>query len=216
MHYGEFAGKNSSNILILGESHHISKYNVADMIAGVKASYKTEECMYDYFNNRTNQDYFFFDKIVESFGFNPDEEREKFWHSVYFGNYVNVLCGVGDNTAKKMIRENREKYNDELFTFVNRHNISTVFCFSINVFNNGLPALNNNSDETSKKQIIGKLYKKNVYIRHCLYRANVEHAGSKVILDNDLEIYGIGHPSSRGGYCPQLMQSVLKGKLQLK
>ncbi len=212
MHYGEFSGKNAGNILILGESHHISTTNEADMTAGVKASYSTEEVIYDYFKDRNNKDYFFFDKIVQSFGFLP-EEREKFWNSVYFGNYVDVLCGVGDSFAKRIIKENREKYNNELFTFINEHNISTVFCFSVNVYSNGLPSLNKNSDEAEEKHIAGILNKKNVYVRHCFYRAGIEHGGADVILRKDLEIYGIPHPSSRGGYSSELIGSVLVGKL---
>lgn len=216
MHYGEFIGKNARNILILGESHHISKTDKVDMTSGIKASYSTKDCIIDYLSNPEKQNYLIFDKIVKSFGFNPDEEREKFWHSVCFGNYVNVLCGVGDSTAKNMIKENRINYNNELFTFINRYNISTIFCFSINVYDNGLPSLNKNSIELCEKKAIGKFNDKNVYIRRCLYCANEKHDNVDIILNNNLDVYGIGHPSSQGGYSAELMQTALKGKINLK
>ncbi|MBR2410400.1 MAG: hypothetical protein IKB08_01615 [Clostridia bacterium] len=214
MHYGEFSGKNAKNILILGESHHISTTDEKDKTAGVRASYSTAQCIIDYIAKPDEQNYRFFDKIVSSFGFSPDSQRQEFWDSVHFGNYINVLCGVGDSVAKRFINENKTEYNDELFAFVNEHNISKIYCFSVNVYENGLPSMAK-GEESCKKDTIGRLNGKNVYLRHCLYRAGLEHSGTNVVLKNDLTVYGISHPSSQSGYSIEIMQKVLKGKINI-
>lgn len=215
MHYGEFSGKNANSILILGESHHVSRTDEENMTAGVSVSYSTEQCIIDYMANPENQNYLFFDKIVASFGFFPDLQRQEFWDCVHFGNYINVLCGVGDSVAKCFIKQNKTEYNDELFTFVNEHNISEIFCFSINVYENGLPSIVK-GEESCKKDKIGRFNNKNVYLRHCLYRAGLRHPGTNVVLNNDLKVYGISHPSAQSGYSAEIMQKELKGKINIE
>ena len=48
-----------------------------------------------------------------------DDEFESFWNNVYFANYVDGLCGIGDSKAKILIKNNKEIYNNELFEFIN-------------------------------------------------------------------------------------------------
>lgn len=49
-------------------------------------------------------------------------------------------------------------------------------------------------------------------IKHCKYLANVEHKNVDVILNKDIEVYGMRHPSARGGYRVENYIDVL-GKL---
>ena len=50
------------------------------------------------------------------------------------------------------------------------------------------------------------------WIKHCKYLANVEHKNVDVILNKDIEVYNMRHPSARGGYRVENYSDVL-GKL---
>ena len=63
--------------------------------------YSTTKVVNDYLTNyntcsgkERDQCYRFFDNIVNAFGINTETNREKFWEKVYFGNYIDELCGV--------------------------------------------------------------------------------------------------------------------------
>lgn len=225
MHWGVFhgklAGERKERILILGESHHISteKDVTTNKNPGVRATYSTHNIVEEYlqnYNTCTGKDrkdsFLFFDKIVRTFGIDPETSRSEFWDQVYFGNYIDVLCGIGDDFAKNQIKsgKNRQKYNDQLFDFINAHNISQIFCFSVLSYNN-LPSMV--SGEKEEPNAIGKQGKRNVYLYRCLYKAGVARENTSIVLEKDLEVFGIRHPSAKGGYPLELFAKELSGKI---
>lgn len=223
MHKGPFIGKNADSrkkrILILCESHHTGKDN---SVPGIEAKYKTEEVIReDYYNlkSHSGSKYLIFDKIVRSFGIDPDKgnNRYDFWENVYFGNYIDVLCGIGDNTAKNTIKSktngksNRIIYNNELFEFINEKGIDIVFCFSRLVFNN-LPSLSKQYYNEEIMKTIGctKTIRGRDYIACCKYLPNIEHGSVDVKLNKEITVFGMRHPSSRWGYDPVNYSDILK------
>lgn len=115
MFKGVYEGKNakhqSKRILILGESHYDKDgYN----------DFTTDSVVQNFYSNPGEKKYQFFHKIAKCFFENVkdiDDEFESFWNNVYFANYVDGLCGIGDSKAKILIKNNKEKYNNELFEF---------------------------------------------------------------------------------------------------
>lgn len=208
MHKGEYVGCNAKRILILGESHHISRNpRSPDKTAGKEATYDTADVVREYFDDpgKNNQNLRFFGKIADSFGVfaSIEAERELFWDNVYFANYVDVLCGVGDDTARKLIKANRQQYNHDLFRFINEHGIKAVFCFGISVYAHGLPGLckdNQEEKNSSWKRECGMVGGKRNYIRRCVYLPDTDHPGVDVRLNHAVEVYGLRHPSAQGGY----------------
>lgn len=98
-----------------------------------------------------------FIRIAESFGYSDDLRRD-FYDKVYFGNYVDRLCGKsGDNTAAKIIACYRQEYNDQLFTYINEHEIRYLVCFSKRVYWNLPKKAKKVSGETSKGYSAGKI-----------------------------------------------------------
>ena len=102
MHKGVFKGEKAKDqpvkILILGESHHINTDSkvTTDKIAGVPASYTTASVIHEHLEKRKIHG--FFTKIAKTFGI-PETEEENFWQGVYFGNYIDVLCGIGNSCS---------------------------------------------------------------------------------------------------------------------
>ena len=215
MHKGVFnAEKHGLNILILGESHHVStKPNVTtDKVAGVPATYTTASVVEEHLaklKDSNKGEYPFFTKIAETFG---AEDENTFWQSVYFGNYIDVLCGIGNSVAKNQIKEkgNRLKYNDQLFQFVNEHKIEKIFCFSILAYKN-LPGLSDN--EKSTWETVGMRGNRRAFLRKCQYNAGVQHEGTSVILQQNLRVYGISHPQAKGGYSSEMYANALKNQI---
>lgn len=213
MHKGEFVGinahKKQNRTLILGESHHVSTDSsvTTDKIAGVPASYTTASVIQEHLDKSKTHD--FLTKIAKTFG---SEEENVFWQSVFFGNYIDVLCGIGNSVAKNQIKDkdNRIKYNDQLFQFVNQHKIEKIFCFSILAYKS-LPSLSD--DEESTRETIGMRGNRRVFLRHCQYKAGLQHEGTSVILHQPLHVYGISHPQSKGGYSPEIYANALKNKI---
>lgn len=209
--YGKEAADQCKKILILGESHHWSQSDQEKTPAErneKERSYTTTNVMRDYFNNQgVDPCYRFFEKIVQSFGIQP-ENRELFWNKVYFGNYVDRLCGIKDDAAQKHIQKNRRQYNDALFTFVNEHDIDMVFCFGRRVFN-ALPSLADRAEDggiITNNIFIGK---KKDYIGLCIYQPDTIHKHASVLLKKPLYAYSLRHPSAAGGYKPSNYQPVL-------
>lgn len=227
MHHGVFKGVNSSDrarrILILGESHHISKTDKDNMEAGKPATYTTSSVVNAHIKGINTSSLEFFRKIGKSFGYKmeTEEDRESFWSNVYFGNYIEVLCGIKDSAAKRILKEkkgnktNRETYNDTLFKFVNDNGIDIVVCFGRLVFDN-LPSLNRDHFDEENPKKNGKIKegikigKSNDYIGKCIYLPNIDHKNTKVILEKRLEAYSLRHPSAAGGYNPENYVDVLK------
>lgn len=212
MHKGVFnAEEYGLNILILGESHHVSTDPsvTTDKIAGVPATYTTASVVLEHLEKLKNEKkgmHPFLTKIAQTFG---AEDEDAFWQSVYFGNYIDVLCGIRNSVAKNQIEynDNRIKYNDQLFQFVNEHKIEKIFCFSILAYKS-LPTLTDN--EESIWETIGMRGNRRVFLRQCQYKAGVQHEGTSVILQQNLRVYGISHPQAKGGYSPEMYVNALK------
>lgn len=144
---GAAAAAQPKKILILGESHHGDRPE--DVGKPVEQG-ATEKVVRDYLSQKdgTEQCLQFFHKIALSFGIDADKDAEKklFWDKVFFGNYVDVLCGVKDDAAKKFIQADKDRYNQGLAEFIQAHEIDVVFCFSDEVFD----ALPNNEGRWSR------------------------------------------------------------------
>jgi len=199
VYVGKEAEKQSKKVLILGESHYHDDIN--------DKTFSTLGVMDDFKKNSTDVSYKFFHKIAKSCGIESidiNEEFELLWDKVYFGNYVEELCGIRTDVAKNFIKSNRVKYNDNLFSFINENNIDIVLVFSRLVFNNSLPSLSKKykSDEALENLDDGtiKVGKCRDYISHCRYFANAKHRYSNIILNKDVDFYGLRHPSAWGGY----------------
>ena len=186
MYPGVWIGKeaNENGILIHGESH----YGETETTRGVIDFYLSE-------NRKGNRDDWmrFFDRISKSFGYS--EINENFWDKVFYGNYVEVPCGVGDNRADEAISVNRRDYNNHLFSFVNENDISSIVCFSQKVYF-ALPDLV--GDEFCEGDIvIGKSSggKRNI-ARICHYSATDKiREYCEVALKKPLMVYQVKHPS---------------------
>lgn len=222
--HGENAEKQPKRILILGESHHTNSTDNQEV--GKSATYTTHEKIQQYIDQYndsiTQRDncYQFFEKIVLSFG-EAVTDRAKFWNKVYFGNYIPVLCGVGDDKAENLIKgkdessgeSNRSRYNDALFEFVNAHEIDGIFCFSRRTYN-ALPSYHDNS-EKRENAWDGETGGKRDYISHCVYRKDVthNHTDKTKILNKELHVYGLRHPSGKCGFEPSNYSSHLAALL---
>ena len=198
-------GSLNSNIrvLILGESHYDEENNL-----GANVTFSTSGVVEYYFKKRERWAPFF-DKIAASFGYDIDNARS-FYEQVCFGNYVDVVCGVGDNNcARYYINLNRIKYNSDLFKFVNEYSVDVVVCFSKLVYSN-LPKIGS-KDEHWDRKTIGKIGNRNNNVDICFYRKDVVHDFCDVKLQNDLKVYGVRHPSARGGFkSEQVYQFMIK------
>lgn len=215
MYKGEFVGiefkKQPRKILILGESHHWCKEDAQKTAVEkekIEAEYRTYKIIWDYLQtNGQNASYHFFDKIVESFGVSKDN-RVEFWNKVCFGNYVDVLCGVGDEAAKQKIAKKRKEYNSALFQFIKDNDIDIVFCFSRRAYN-ALPSWCDKDED--KGTVASDIWVKGKrdYIALCSYKPNREHKHTDVLLSKEVKVYGLRHPSCRGGYIPSNYKTVL-------
>lgn len=205
MYKGVFAGKLASEqkkrVLILGESHH------GNPTVWKQENKTTKDVVLSYLKKyhggQSDPNYAFFEKIVNSFGFDPKKYREEFWSKVYFGNYVDVLCGSRDSKAKREIKKQKEKddiYNQELFEFINDKEIDVVFCFSKLVWKN-LPV-----------EIPYQQKAESAYIKSCIYEAE-KGFGNIPTLKKPLKVYGMRHPTS-WGYSPKNYQEVLHNALE--
>ena len=223
MHKGVFIGKDAANqdkrILILGESHHISNDPESEnRTFGVPASYKTKDVVLEHINDIENEkkSLRFFQKIGQSFGYpmKTKEEKEAFWNQVYFGNYIDVLCGIKDDAAKNYLKKgnNRRRMNDDLFQFINENEIDVIVCFG-RLIMEYLPSLNPEykKEEDGGKLKAGEIFTggKRDYIENCIYIPDIEHKNSSVTLKKRLEAYGLRHPSAQGGFCAENYKDVL-------
>ncbi|SDB28536.1 hypothetical protein [Eubacterium oxidoreducens] len=202
MYPGAWIGKkaNENGILILGESH----YGETETTRGVIEFYLSE-------NHKGSRDEWmrFFDRISKSFGYY--EMSEEFWDKVFYGNYIEMPCGVGDNKADEAISENRRDYNNSLFSFVNENDINCIVCFSQKVYY-AMPDLV--GDEFCEEDIeIGKSSggRRNI-ARICYYLATDEkRKHCEVSLEKPLTVYQVKHPS-RGFDIGQAKEFFYKNK----
>lgn len=189
----------NKQILVLGESHYSNDRN---------CNFTTKNVIENYHKESNKPEYHFFHKIAQSFNVNTndiDKEFSEFWDYVYFGNYVPELCGIKDSKAKNFITKNRKEYNNQLFNFINEYNIDIdiLFVFSRLTYNN-LPSFSRKHIKQEKAENADngnlKVGKCRDWISHCKYLSNVEHPNVDVILNKDIDVYGMRHPSARGGY----------------
>lgn len=138
--------------------------------------------------------YRFFDNIVLAFGMNPETNRIDFWEMVYFGNYIDEICGVRDQYATNLLKnqDNREKYNDQLFNFITEYKIDIVFCFSRKVYNNLPPLEDFDIEIPGEKGNSQRLDK-------CVYYPG-KRKQNKISLKKPVIIYGLHHPSQGFSY----------------
>ena len=211
MHEGVWCPKDENitpKILILGESH----YGDAGT-QGQKSTGLTKEVI-GYFLAGNIKDGWkeFFYKIAMSFGYKRDiDDVAKFYNRVYFGNYVDVLCDIGEeNNAKKYIKENRIKYNNELFDFCNSKEIDIIICFSKLVYNN-TPTIEL-SGEKDYDFVLGTVGNKRNIAHKTIFKKG-PRVESEVGLNKDLILYGIRHPSSKGGYASDQVYEFLSKEL---
>ncbi len=207
MHKGVFEGNNLStncNILILGESHHHMVANDPD--------YTTEGVVKNYFLYPNDKDYRFFDKIANCFGY-PSEQREVFWNKVRFANYVTESnCDIQTDKAKELMKNNSEKYNQELFEFVNQNEIDVIFCFSRLVYKH-LPRRASFEEkgvcfETPK---VGNVSDR---IDKFVYKPGARPDGNTA-LKKQLTVYGFRHPSYRRSFSAENYREVLQKEIQI-
>lgn len=207
MHKGVFKGNDLSknyNILILGESHHHSEmYDI---------NYTTENVVKNYFRNPKDRAYRFFDKIAASFGYSANE-KEVFWNKVYFGNYVDESnCGSRTDRAKLLVENNKDKYNEELFEFINQNGIDIVLCFSRLVYNN-LPE-QTLSENKSVRFYVDSTGGKKDWIDKFIYKPG-KRANDDLDLSKKLTVYGLRHPSARCGFRPEHYKDYLQKEIRL-
>lgn len=217
MHPGVFIGEKAERqkvkILILGESHHWSKEDWALQPGETEAqakerrekkakSYKTKDVMNCYFDNyleHNNRDkaYRFFDNIVQAFDVDP-ENRMDFWNRVWFGNYIDELCGVRNSQATNLLKKQkkRKELNDQLFKFIEENQIDIIFCFSRRVYNK-LPSLDKDlgDREATKDEKDSHRLSKCVYCSGVAQRKYVTVSLSKAVT-----VYGLKHPSQGFSY----------------
>lgn len=209
VHIGDRVNQFEPRVLILGESHHTN--DGENNTPGVPATYDTADVVKRYLENYSSEKdrdpaYRFFDNIVSAFGFVPNLDREAFWKTVYFGNYIDVLCGVRDSAATKVLAKpgKRENLNNQLFSFVEQNQIDIIFCFSRRVYNK-LPPLED------RDTMIPADTSDSHRLEVCTYRAGERKYGT-VSLSKDLTVYGLKHPSQ--GFSYHKYASKLKEILQ--
>lgn len=193
MYKGVWKGKyadDGTRILILGESHYCSEGDSLDTTTSVIKRFLEKD------------DIPFFEKIVESLGYRADE-RETLFDLVFFGNYIDELCGIGDAKAKEYARKDCEKYNDELFSFVNENKIDVILSFSKLAYDHLPVSTCENKKrnlEGGTRKVIGNIGQNNNVAEKYEYVANVVHNKCNIALNRDLVVYALRHPSGQGGY----------------
>ena len=187
-------GINSTNILILGESHHDENND-----AGKIPDYTTASVIDNHIKGIRRHTFFY--KIARSFGFG-DKEPE-FYNRIFFMNYMDVLCDVRGGAVYQFLDDGikRTQLNDSLFQFINIQGISTVVCFSKTVYN-VLPGIYDEKCEnvTLGKINIGKKNEKRFIVEICEYKKGINYKYCNIVLDHDLIVYGCPHPVANYGY----------------
>ena len=204
---GEWIGSNISSFnrtLILGESHYEDKNGTK---AGEQVDFPTSSVVERYLSHisgKTPGEHWdrFFTRIAESFGYSK-ESAEAFYNKVFFGNYVPVFCGIGENnTAIAFMSANRTEYNNQLFDFLNEKEIDTVVCFSKDAYWN-LPSLAENEKEFTHDFVLGEIGRGRNIVNYCKYMPDTIHPACDIKLNKTVQVYGIRHPSCGGGYNSQ-------------
>lgn len=204
---GENAKYQNKRILILGESHYDKDgYD----------NFTTKSVIKNYHLNPNEKKYNFFHKIAQCFSVNTndiDKEFECFWNNVYFANYVDELCGIGDSKAKSLIENNKKEYNNELFEFINKNKIDIVFVFGRTVYNN-LPSYSENKATTEKQPDLDNgdlsVGNRRDFVNCCIYLKDEPHENTDIKLNKDVHVYGLRHHSTRCGFNAENYKPYLK------
>mgnify|MGYP004482273587 FL=1 len=211
MFKGVYEGENvkyqNKRILILGESHYDKDgYD----------NFTTKSVIENYHLNPNEKKYNFFHKIAQCFSVKTndiDKEFECFWSNVYFANYVDELCGIGDSKAKSLIENNKKEYNDELFEFINKNKIDIVFIFGRTVYNN-LPSYSENKATTEKQPDLDNgdlsVGNRRDFVNCCIYLKDEPHENTDIKLNKDVHVYGLRHPSAQCGFNVENYKPYLK------
>ncbi len=185
---GTEADKQPKKILILGESHYGGTESTEAAVKRYLENYNT--CT----GNERFRCYRFFDNIVRAFGIDPEINRTDFWNQVYFANFIDELCGVGDSAAVEFLEkaEKRGRCNYKVFSFLKEHEIDIVFCFSRRVYNK-LPPVEGSDCETPGDK------KDKHRLDVCAYYPG-KRKYMTVSLDKPVMVYGLHHPSRGFSY----------------
>lgn len=200
MHYGIFIGEKAKDqpvrILILGESHHVSTDPkvTTDKVAGVPATYTTASVVLEHLEKLKNEKkgmHPFLTKIAQTFG---AEDEETFWRCVYFGNYIDVLCGIRDSIATNLLKitDKCEELNRQLFAFIEENEIDVVFCFSRRVYS-ALPQLEKQDSENEVDGADAHRLEKCIYNPGSRENVNID-------LNKSVTFYGLRHTSQGFSY----------------
>lgn len=206
MYKGVWAGDNifpENNILVLGESHYEEEKD-----KGFESSILTKDVVNNFLEYRNGNRKFahwmnFFTKVAHCVDDSYNNAQIiGFYEKIYFGNYIDVLCGLKDGFAVDYLfnQANVEKLNDDLFNYVNKNSISDIICVSKLVFCK-LPKFRSYENEFLDEE------NKIVFIK---YKANTEYEGCSILLNGDLNLYCIPHPSGFG-FVPKYYNPVFMG-----
>ena len=199
--YLPWRGEKENGIMILGESHYdkvVKDYLKHCEPGGGKAGWDR-----------------FFSRIADTFGYEKTEEKKLFYDKVWFRNYITHFCGVKDDAARNIAEKNRIYYNNELFSLINEKNIRIIVCFSKLAYWK-LPNRHESDKASTRALDVPTSNKRSNQINIYEYLPGVEHGFCDVKLNQPLTVYGIRHPSSRGGYCAKEIRELLKGEDKLK
>ena len=97
-----------------------------------------------------------------------------------------------------------------MFVFIVEHSIDVVFCFSRLVFNNLPECASGDENEIVE---CGKVGSCRDYVSVYKYCARTPHGAVSIELEKPLTVYGMRHPSARGGFRPENYAGYLKNKL---
>ena len=202
MNRGVWIGKkcdSQKGVLIFGESHYGDKNDRP----GCFVEFDTAGVIEEYFRHKqrktspANWDRFF-DRIAGSFGYSKDN-TELFYDKIYFGNYIDKYCGIGDYTARSIISTDRKRLNTDLFQYINETHVTAVVCFSVLVYDN-LPERNIDLETAGEVKVIGRIGNRWNYVRRFVYRPGIIYGGCDVILNDQLTVWAFRHPSAKSGY----------------
>ena len=112
-----------------------------------------------------------------------------------------------ENRAEQYMKANRTEYNNQLFDFINNHGIDTVVCFSIATFWN-LPATADSDRDTYKEIELPLIGGRRNIIYYYSYSPYVSHGYCDINLEKPLKVYGIRHPSAKGGFNAEAVYEV--------
>ena len=217
--YLPWKGKYADGIMILGESHY-KKEDGKYVQGGEIVSPGADEVVKNYLERRkpgSEWAYWdrFFSRIATTFGYEKAEDKQTFYDKVWFRNYITHFCDEDKNAACYLAEKNRNDYNHDLFSLINENNIRIIVCFSKLAYwklPNAHESDRASARTLSKKILKGRQNLINVYE----YQPEVKHGYCDVELNQPLTVYGIRHPSSRGGYRAKEVQELLKEEDKLK